>query len=122
MSCLSVRALNSAIFCAELNLFEAIDLSDKPSTVILDELMRCVLVNMGVNRVQPRMIVWRNLLGLNCGQVITPRFPMAQQRHDPSSSQIAASCCGPRKRSGSSAEKVWAIAPFGHLTRRRVGS
>jgi hypothetical protein len=34
----------------------------------------------------------------------------------------AASCCGPRSRSGSSAEYVVAMAPFGHVSRRRDGS
>src|SRR4029077_390691 len=37
---------------------------------------------------------------------------------DPSSSQTAASCWGPRSRSGSSALNVVAIAPFGQVRRR----
>jgi hypothetical protein len=42
-------------------------------------------------------------------------------RHDAISSPQAPSCCGPRKRSGSSALKHVAIAPFFHVNRRRPG-
>jgi O-acetyl-ADP-ribose deacetylase (regulator of RNase III) len=42
-------------------------------------------------------------------------------RHLPSSSAQAASNCGPRNESGSSAEKAWATAPFCHSRRRRLG-
>jgi len=38
--------------------------------------------------------------------------------HAPSSSHTAASCWGPRSRSGSSALKVVAMAPFGQVSRR----
>ena len=41
-------------------------------------------------------------------------------RHLPSSSHQAQSNCGPRKLSGSLAEKVCASAPFGHTSRRRL--
>jgi hypothetical protein len=45
-----------------------------------------------------------------------PNYNMSQvdgSRREPSSSQSAPSCCGPRKRSGSSAESQKASAPFG---------
>ena len=42
-------------------------------------------------------------------------------RHLPSSSAQAASNCGPRSESGSSAEKAWATAPDGHSRRRSDG-
>ena len=38
-----------------------------------------------------------------------------------SSSHHAASNCGPRSESGSSEEKTWAIAPFDHSRRLRLG-
>jgi hypothetical protein len=40
--------------------------------------------------------------------------------HTPISSHHAASNCGPRKLSGSSAENTYASAPFGHASLRRV--
>jgi hypothetical protein len=42
--------------------------------------------------------------------------------HEASSSQSARSMFGPRSRSGSSAEKVVAVAPFGQVSRRLLGS
>src|SRR5687767_12693326 len=44
------------------------------------------------------------------------------KRHDATSSAQKPSCCGPRKRSGSSAENVVQIAPFGHVNLRFEGS
>ncbi|HYD88709.1 MAG TPA: hypothetical protein VEA80_14640 [Vitreimonas sp.] len=38
------------------------------------------------------------------------------------SSAHAASNCGPRRRSGSSAENAYATEPFGQVSRRREGS
>ncbi len=40
--------------------------------------------------------------------------------HLPSSSHQAASNCGPRSASGSRAEKICAVAPFGQTSRLRV--
>jgi hypothetical protein len=52
---------------------------------------------------------------------LNPNCNMSQvsgRAQEPSSSHTAASCCGPRNRSGSSALNVVAIAPFGHVNRR----
>ncbi len=46
----------------------------------------------------------------------------AGYRNAANSSSHAQSCCGPLKRSGSSAENVVARAPLGQVSRRRVGS
>src|SRR5437879_344645 len=43
-------------------------------------------------------------------------------RHAHSSSAQKRSCCGPRRRSGLSAEKRVAMAPFGHDSCCRLGS
>jgi hypothetical protein len=55
----------------------------------------------------------------------SPNISMSQAsgyRHEAISSHHAASCCGPRNLSGSSAEYVVATAPFGHVRRRFDGS
>ncbi len=63
---------------------------------------------------------------LGCRPSRSPNCSMSQvscgRRHLQSSSHQAALNCGPRKDSGSSAEKSCAIAPFGQVTCRRDGS
>jgi len=44
------------------------------------------------------------------------------RRQAQNSSHQAAWNCGPRRLSASSAEKAWAVAPFGHVSRRRPAS
>jgi hypothetical protein len=56
----------------------------------------------------------------------TPKLSMSHVGrsfvHAQISSHQAPSCCGPRRRSGSSAEKQRAVAPFGQVRRALLGS
>src|ERR1700730_12530217 len=70
-----------------------------------------------------RGVVVTTHLGLSPRRM--PNISMSQAsgyRRLPISSHHAASACGPRRRSGSSAEKVVAVAPLGQVSRRFEGS